>query len=302
VALFTFPFMVVIQEMCGRIGLVTGTGLSGVIRKHYSKKALYFTISLLLIANTINIGADLGAMAAALELLIPVPFTILLLGVTAFTLILEIFVSYHVYVRILKYLALSLLAYVVIVFLIKIDWRSVAYHTFVPHLSLQKEYILNIVALLGTTISPYLFFWQANEEVEEEIEEGKLKTSGRGIPKITNLDIKNMRRDTWVGMLFSNLITFFIIVTAAVTLGAQGITNIETATDAAQALRPFGMAAFLLFTVGIVGTGLLTVPVLAGSASYAISEAFKWKTGLYRKFSQAHGFYGIITIATNDRS
>jgi NRAMP (natural resistance-associated macrophage protein)-like metal ion transporter len=298
VALFTFPFMVVIQEMCGRIGLVTGTGLSGVIRKHYSKKALYFTISLLLIANTINIGADLGAMAAALELLIPVPFTILLLGVTAFTLILEIFVSYHVYVRILKYLALSLLAYVVIVFLIKIDWRSVAYHTFVPHLSLQKEYILNIVALLGTTISPYLFFWQANEEVEEEIEEGKLKTSGRGIPKITNLDIKNMRRDTWVGMLFSNLITFFIIVTAAVTLGAQGITNIETATDAAQALRPFGMAAFLLFTVGIVGTGLLTVPVLAGSASYAISEAFKWKTGLYRKFSQAHGFYGIITIAT----
>lgn len=298
VALFTFPFMVVIQEMCGRIGLVTGQGLAGVIRKYYSKKVLYGTIVLLLIANTINIGADLGAMAAALELIIPAPFTFLLLSITALTLILEIFVSYHTYVRILKYFALSLLAYVVTVFLIKVDWSAVAYHTFIPHISWDKKYVLNIVALLGTTISPYLFFWQADEEVEEEIEQGKLRISGRGVPRITDQDITLMRRDTSVGMFFSNLITFFIIVTAAVTLGVAGISDIETATDAALALRPFGEGAFFLFTLGIVGTGLLSVPVLAGSASYAISEAFRWKAGLYRKLSQAHGFYGVITIAT----
>jgi NRAMP (natural resistance-associated macrophage protein)-like metal ion transporter len=296
--IFTLPFMIVIQEMCGRIGLVTGVGLSGIIRKHYSKKLLYSTISLLLIANTINIGADLGAMAAALQLVVPISFIILLISITVITLVLEIFVSYHVYVRILKYFALSLLAYVVTVFLIKIDWGMVAYHTFIPHISWNKEYIMNIVALLGTTISPYLFFWQANEEVEEEIEEGKITVSGKETPRITKSDIKNLRRDTWIGMIFSNLITFFIIVTAAVTLGARGITDIQTATDAALALRPFGTAAFVLFTVGIIGTGLLTVPVLAGSASYAISEAFRWKTGLYRKVSQAHGFYGVITIAT----
>jgi Mn2+/Fe2+ NRAMP family transporter len=164
-----------------------------------------------LIANTINIGADLGAMAAALQLVVPISFIILLISITVITLVLEIFVSYHVYVRILKYFALSLLAYVVTVFLIKIDWGMVAYHTFIPHISWNKEYIMNIVALLGTTISPYLFFWQANEEVEEEIEEGKITVSGKETPRITKSDIKNLRRDTWIGMIFSNLITFLLL-------------------------------------------------------------------------------------------
>ena len=297
--LFSLPFMIVIQEMCARIGMVSGTGLAGVMRKYSSKKLLFFSVTLLLIANTINIGADLGAMAAALQLLIPLPFIVLLLLITAGTLILEIFVSYHVYVRILKYFALSLLAYVVTVFLVNLDWGKVVLNTFIPHITWSKDYILAIVAILGTTISPYLFFWQANEEVEEEIEEGKIAISGVGRPKISRRDIKKMRFDTVVGMFFSNLIAFFIIITTAATLNTHDITDIQTATDAAQALRPFGgTLAFILFTIGIVGTGLLSVPVLAGSASYAISEAFKWHAGLYRKLSQAHGFYGVITIAT----
>lgn len=299
-ALFSFPFMTVIQEMCGRIGLVTGQGLSGVMRRHYGKPLLIFCISLLLIANTINIGADLGAMAAATQLLVPhVSFATLVLLFTVGTLFLEIFVSYKVYVKYLKYFALTLLAYVVTVFVVKLDWSTIAYATLVPHISLTREYLLNIIALLGTTISPYLFFWQTDEEVEEEVLEHKIKDFGVGKPKITFRDIRRMRWDTVFGMFFSNLITFFIIATAAGTLGIHGITDIQTAADAAAALKPLaGNFAYLLFTIGIIGTGLLAVPVLAGSASYAISEAVNWKEGLYLKFKQAHGFYGIITLAT----
>lgn len=298
-ALFSFPFMTVIQEMCGRIGLVTGQGLAGVMRKHYSKKLLTFSVTLLLIANTINIGADLGAMAAATQLLIPnVSFVVLILLFTAGTLFLEIFVSYKVYVKYLKYFALSLLAYVITAFVVKMDWAVVAASTFIPHISWTREYLLNIIALLGTTISPYLFFWQADEEVEEEIAAHKVKDFG-GKPKISHRDVRRMRLDTVFGMFFSNLITFFIIATAAMTLGIHGITDIQTAADAAAALKPLaGNFAYLLFTLGIIGTGLLAVPVLAGSASYAVAESFKWKEGLYRKFSQAHGFYGVISIAT----
>lgn len=298
-ALFSFPFMTVVQEMCGRIGLVTGMGLSGVIRKHYSRKVLAFCVLLLVFANTINIGADLGAMASALQLLLPVSFPILLLLLTAFTLLLEVFVSYKVYVRYLKYFALSLLAYVVTLFFVKQDWGTIAFSTFVPEIHFSKEYLLNIVAILGTTISPYLFFWQSNEEVEEEIAAHKIKGFGIGKPHIGENDIKNMRYDTLFGMFFSNLIMFFIIATAGSTLFPHGVRDIQTAADAAQALRPFaGNFASLLFTLGIIGTGLLAVPVLAGSASYAVAEAFQWKEGLYRKFSKAHGFYGVITIAT----
>jgi len=298
-AIFSFPFMTFVQEMCGRIGLVSGTGLSGVIRKHYSRKLLFFCVALLLIANTINIGADLGAMASALQLLIPLPFPFLLLALTAFTLFLEVFVSYKVYVRYLKYFALSLLAYIITLFFIDQDWSAIAYATLVPHVSFSKEYLMNVVAILGTTISPYLFFWQANEEVEEEIAEKKIKGFGIGKPNITDKDVRRMRLDTLFGMFFSNLIMFFIIATAGSTLFVYGISNINTAADAAEALRPLaGNFTFLLFTVGIIGTGLLAVPVLAGSGSYAVAEAFHWKEGLYRKFSQAHGFYGVITIAT----
>lgn len=297
--LFSYPFMTAIQEMCGRIGAVTGTGLSGVIKQHYSKKVLYIAVGLLLVANTVNIGADLGAMAASLQLLVPVPFVILLFGITAFTLLLEVFVSYPTYARYLKYLALSLLAYIATAFFIHPNWSLVLRATIVPHIALSKEYVLNIAAFLGTTISPYLFFWQADEEVEEEVEAGKLSDLGAGIPSLTGSDVRQLRVDTAFGMFFSQLITFFIIVTVAGTLGVSGIQNIQTASDAANALRPLaGDWAFLLFTLGIVGTGLLAVPVLAGSAAYSIAEAFDWKEGLSKRFREAHGFYGVITIAT----
>lgn len=297
--LFTLPFMTTMQEMCGRIGMVTGMGLSGVIRRHYSRKLLYFAVMILLVANTVNIGADLGAMASAAQLILGMPFVFWLLIMTAITLILEIFVDYKLYSRFLKYLTLSLFAYIVTVFIVKQDWGKITYSTLVPHISLTEEYLMNLVAFLGTTISPYLFFWQADEEVEEEIAENKLMRMGYGKPKVTRKDITEMRLDTFIGMFFSNIVSFFIIVTTATTLGAHGIRNIETASQAAQALKPIaGDFAFLLFAAGIIGTGFLAVPVLAGSASYAISEAFRWKAGLYRKLNQAHGFYGIITIAT----
>ena len=298
-ALFSYPFMSVVQEMCGRIGMVTGKGLSGVIRHHYSAFVLYFAVLLLVIANTVNIGTDLGAMAASGRLLFGIPFIVWLLGVTALTLLLEVFVSYKIYSKYLKFLTFSLFAYVVTVFVVKQDWSELFVSTVFPSFSLNKDYLMNIVAILGTTISPYLFFWQAGEEVEEEVAQSKLRVMGRGVPKITNRDIRGMRIDTLVGMFFSNLIMFFIIATTASTLHANGIQNIETAPQAAEALRPLaGNLAYLLFAAGIIGTGLLAVPVLAGSASYALSEAFGWREGLYRRFTQAHGFYGIITIAT----
>lgn len=298
-AVFALPFMIVIQEMCGRIGMVTGKGLAGVIRKFYSKKILYFAVSLLLIANTVNIGADLGAMAEATQLLTGISFNVLLIAITAITLILQIFLDYSSYAKFLKYLTISLFAYIVTVFIVNQNWKEVLIDTIVPSFSFNKDYILNIVAIFGTTISPYLFFWQANEEVEEEIKDGKLKTMGVGIPKINNRDIKKMRKDTVIGMVFSNLIMFFIVVTTASTLHTNGITNIETAAQAANALRPLaGDYAFALFALGIIGTGFLAVPVLSASASYAVAESFGWKAGLYRKLKNAHGFYGVITIAT----
>lgn len=298
-AVFSFPFMVVVQEMCGRIGMVTGRGLSGVIREHYSKKVLAVALFLLLIANTINIGADLGAMASAVRLLVDIPFIAVLIGLTVLTLVLEIFVSYPRYAKILKYLTLSLFAYVITALVVHQDWGKIAVSTFIPAFSFTKASVMNFVAILGTTISPYLFFWQADEEVEEEIEHKKIKAMGVGTPKVSKKDLRGMRLDTIVGMFFSNLVMFFIIVTAASTLGVHGITSVETATQAAEALRPLaGDFAFLLFTLGIVGTGLLAVPILAGSASYAIAEAAGWKGGLYRKLADAPGFYGVIIAAT----
>ncbi len=299
VALFSYPFMTAVQEMCGRIGIVTGKGLSGVIKKYYSRKTLAAAVSILLIANIINIGADLGAMAASLGLLLPVPFPTLLFAIAALTLLLEIFVPYPAYARFLKYLTLSLLAYVATAFIVHQDWRLIAHATFVPHIVLSRDYILNIAAFLGTTISPYLFFWQADEEVEEEIVRHELRGMGKGTPKIKPTDLEELRIDTSLGMLFSNLITFFIIVTVASTLGAAGVASVATAADAASALRPLaGDFAFLLFALGIVGTGLLAVPVLAGSAAYAVAEAFGWREGLGKRFGQARGFYGVIALAT----
>lgn len=296
---FALPFMTVVQEMCGRIGLVTGKGLSGVMRRHYARPFLYFIIFLLLLANTVNIGADLGAMASSAQLIFGAPFVFWLLAMTAAGLLLEVFISYRVYARFLKYLTLSLLAYVVTAFIVKQDWPQILLATVRPSFSWDKSYFLNIVALLGTTISPYLFFWQADEEVEEEVEHHKLKSFGAGAPSFNRGDVKKMRFDTACGMFFSQLMTFFIIITAASTLGRAGLSNIETAAQAAAALTPLaGQFASLIFAIGIVGTGFLAVPILAGSASYAIAEAFHWHSGLYRKLKDAHGFYGVITVAT----
>ena len=296
---FSFPFMAVIQEMVGRIGLVTGRGLAAIIKQHYSKKVLYFTVGLLLIANVINIGADLGAMAAVVQLVFGLPFVLWLLIITILTVLLEIFVSYQVYARFLKYLTFSLFAYFITAIIVKQDWGAALYATVIPHIVFNEQYLLNIVAILGTTISPYLFFWQASEEGEEEVAHHKLKEMDQGRPRVGFKDIKDMRLDTVMGMFFSNLVMFFIILTTAATLGGQGITDIATAAEAAEALRPLaGDFTFVLFALGIIGTGLLAIPILAGSASYAVSEALGWRSGLYRKLVKAHGFYGVIIIAT----
>lgn len=297
-SLFSLPFMAVIQEMCGRIGMVTGKGIAAIIRKNYGRSVLYFCVFLLIFANTINIGADLGAMAASGQLLLGVPFIFWLVGITLFSIILQIMIPYKTYQKFLKYAGISLLAYIIAALVVKQDWGTALHQTFIPHISFNKAYLLNIVALLGTTISPYMFFWQADEEVEEEIEMKKLHVMGHGKPKVTKKDIVAMRWDTGIGMFFSNLISFFIILTTASVLNANNITEIQTASQAAEALRPFaGDFAYVLFAAGIIGTGLLAVPVLAGSASYALSEALNIKEGLYRKFKQAHGFYAIIAVA-----
>jgi NRAMP (natural resistance-associated macrophage protein)-like metal ion transporter len=296
---FSFPFMTAVQEMCGRVGMVTGKGLSGVIRIHYSKSVLYFAVLILLIANTVNIGADLGAMASALNLLTGVSFIYWLVAVTILSVVLQVFIPYKKYSNVLKYLTFSLFAYIATVFIVHQDWRAIAIATIVPSISLNKDYLLNIVAILGTTISPYLFFWQSNEEVEEEVESGKIRDLDVGTPTVTARDIRGMRLDTMIGMFFSNLVMFFIIATTASTLFKNGITNIETASQAAEALRPFaGDMAFLLFTLGIVGTGLLAVPVLAGASAYGVTEAIGKKVGLSKKYNQVPFFYGVIAVST----
>ncbi len=298
-SLFSFPFMAAVQEMCGRIGMVTGNGLSGVLRKHYPRSILGVAVILLVSANTINIGANLGAMASAVQLVFGLPFVFLLFVLTVITILLQVFISYEKYAGFLKYLTLSLFAYIIVALMVKQDWNLILTSTFLPSFSWSKDYMLNIVAIFGTTISPYLFFWQADQEVEQEIEKHQLTGIGEGRPKINMIDIKNMRADTFFGMFFSNLVMFFIMITAASTLRSAGITQIDTAAQAAEALRPLaGNFSFLLFSLGILGTGLLAVPILAGSASYAVSEGLGWKSGLSRTFKDAHGFYGVIALAT----
>jgi NRAMP (natural resistance-associated macrophage protein)-like metal ion transporter len=296
---FCYPFMLAIQEMCGRIGMVTGKGLSGVLRQHYPKWTVYTAISLLFIANTMNIGADLGAMAASAQMVTGLPSVFWLIFMAVIILVLEIFVGYKVYAKILIYLTFTLLAYFFTALIVKQDWGLILKDTVIPQIKFSKDYIFNIVAFLGTTITPYLFFWQADEEVEEEIVKHKIKAIGVGIPRLKRHDIKDMRFDTIFGMLFSQIMTFMIIITTASTLFSNGITNINTAPEAAQALRPLaGDFAYLLFAIGIIGTGLLAVPVLSGSTSYAISEAMEWESGLGKKIRDAHGFYGVIMIST----
>ncbi len=302
-ALFMLPFQVAVQESCARIGAVTGKGLAANVKEFYGKKLLYPLVLLVLIANTINIGADIGAMAAAAHLLVPIHFVILTIGFTALILILEIFTSYKVYARILKWLALALISYPITVFIVSEPWGQVLKATIVPHIEFNFQFLFIITGVLGTTISPYMFFWQASEEVEEEKEGNLLGWDGK--PRIGRFFIKNLRIDNLVGMIASEIGTWAIIVVGATVLYAHGVTNIQTSADAAKALEPLvtsfpnaGLWAKVIFATGIIGLGLLSVPVLSGSAAYALSEAFSWRNGLSLKLKQAHGFYGIITIAT----
>jgi len=293
------PFMIVMQEMCGRIGMVTGKGIADVIRRHYGREMLLWAVSLLFVANTVNIGSDLGAMASSAQLIFGLPFWGWLIVMALTTLLLEIFIPYPLYARYLKWLTLSLFAYFIVVFLVVDDWGGALRAAVTPTFSLDRAFLMNIVAVFGTTISPYLFFWQADEEVEEEVEHHKLKAMGVGKPAIHPRDIRAMRQDTGMGMGFSNMVSFFIILTGASTLGRAGITTIGTAAEAASALAPLGGTfAEILFAAGIIGTGLLAVPVLAGSASYAVAESLHWKEGLSKAWWQAKGFYGVIVAST----
>ena len=296
---FTFPLMSIVQEMCARIGLVTGRGLAGNIRIHFPKWVLYICTALLFFANTLNIGADIGAMAKATQLIFPgVTFATLVLGFAIISLGLQIFVSYDKYARYLKWLALILIAYIASALLVGIDWADLIQHALIPSIVFSKEQIYMVSAILGTTISPYLFFWQTSQEVEESILKGQTSVKLRQ-EAVSDKEISLMRQDVVSGMFFSNLVMFFIIVASAATLFQNGIINIQTAADAASALRPIaGDQAYLLFALGIIGTGMLAIPVLAGSASYAISESFGWKYGLYRRLKEANAFYGIIIIST----
>lgn len=291
--------MAVVQEMCARIGLVTGSGLAANIRTQYPRTVLYICTALLFVANAFNIGADLGAMAKATQLLVPkMGFGILIVGFTLLSLLLQVFLSYARYAKYLKGMALVLLAYLVTAFTISgLDWGEVMRNTFVPTLHLSKVQILLVCAILGTTISPYLFFWQTSQEVEEEILQGATTVKMRQ-QDVTPKGIRSMRTDVWVGMFFSNIVMFFIILTSGAVLHTAGTTNIQSAAQAAEALRPLaGQATFLLFAIGIIGVGMLAVPVLAGSAAYALAESFRWKEGLYRKLKNAYAFYGVLGAA-----
>ena len=303
--LLTLPLMIAVQEACMRIGAVTGKGLAAVIRDTYPKKVLYPIVLLVVAANTFNIGSDIGAMAASARLLFPgVPFGLLAVGFVVVILILEVLVSYRSYVRILKWLAMALFAYLVTAFLISVPWTQALQATLIPHFQFNQSLLYVIVAIFGTTISPYLFFWQTSNVVEDEIAEHR--DTPDGVPqKISKQYLRRLRVDTVLGMLFSNVVAWFIILVGAVVLNHAGITNIVTAADAAKALKPLvhtfpnaGFLAQLIFAVGVIGIGLMSIPVLAGSSSYAITETFNWKEGLFRKFKQARAFYLVIILGT----
>lgn len=301
------PLLFAVQESCARIGAVTGDGLAAILKKHYSKKLLYASVVLVVMANVLNIGSDLAAMAATTRLLVPqVPFVILAVIFAAICVTLQIFVPYRRYAKILKWLAIVLFAYPVTAFLVGQPWPEVIKHTFVPHMEFNSTTIYLVVGLLGTTISPYLFFWNTSEIVEDEVKLHRLGApSTNALPKISKHFIKSVRLDTFVGMALATVTAWFIVICCAAVLNAHGVTQINSAEDAAAALEPLvrgfphaGLIAKLLFSVGIIGIGLLAVPVLAGSSSYAISEACGWREGLYRKYRQARGFYMIIVLAT----
>lgn len=300
--IYLIPLIIVIQEICARIGLLTGSGLGTIIKKKYSKKVVLPLIFLLLVANTINVGADIGAMAASASLMFPqISLNIFSIFFTAFIMIAIIMIPYKRYIKILKYLTLSLLTYIVTALIVGGNWYQILIATIVPHIEFTADFATMLVAILGTTISPYLFFWQASEEAEEEVANHKIKEIGTGKPEVSKKEIKSMGTDTMVGIGFAHFITWAIIITTAGSLHNNGITDIQSAEQAAKSLEPLvqsfpnsGEIAKSIFAIGIIGTGLLSIPVLATSTAYGLSDTFGWKQGLSKKFGQAKAFYLII--------
>lgn len=296
--LFTYPLMAGIQIVSARIGRVTGDGLAGNLRRLHSPYLLFFIVGLLTIANTINIGADIAAMADAAQLVAGGSHTAWVMGFSLVSVLLQVFIPYTSYVRILKWLTLALFAYVGTVFAVHIEWADVVLALVWPHILLSKDYLTTVVAIFGTTISPYLFFWQASQEVEE-LKADPAAASLRHAPEQARAHLRRISIDTWFGMGVSNLIAFFIMLTTAATLFQHGLTDIQTSRQAALALRPIaGDFAYLLFSAGIIGTGLLAIPVLAGSAAYAVAGAFGWEKGLNLGLALGWRFYGIIATST----
>jgi len=303
--LFLLPTMIVIQEMCARIGLLSGNGLAALIKKKYTTKIVYPMSGLLLIANTINIGADLGAMSASVRIIFPdVPLVVTSLLFSVFIIIAEIFIPYHMYVKVLKYLVLSLFAYVITAIIVGGNISQI-FFTIIPSISFSSDYAIMFVAVIGTTISPYLLFWQTSEEAEEDVAKHRIKEIGEGKPKVSPREIMSMKEDIGIGMFFSQFIMWSIIVTSAGSLYFSGITNVQTADQAASALEPLvksfpnsGQIAKVIFAFGIIGTGLLAIPVLSASSAFALSDTFGWKEGLEKKFSQAKSFYSVIIAST----
>jgi len=296
-AILTLPMMAAVQFICAKIGMVSGMGLAGALRKHYPSWLVYSAISLLLIANTITAGVDIGAIAAAINLLIPIP-TILLVPLIAVGIVaLQVWGSYSFIVRTFKWLTLTLFAYIIAAFLAKPHWGEVLKATFIPTLRFDNQYMTTLLAILGTTITPYLFFWQASQEVEEELQMGRVTLAQR--EGASDKELKFAEIDIDVGMVFASLVFYFVILASAATLHTSGQTKIETAVEAAQALRPLSSGvASILFALGLIGSGVLAVPVLTSSSAYALCETFKWKSGLSEKLRGATRFYAIIAVST----
>ena len=303
-SLYQIPLLIAVQECCARIGAVTGKGLAGVIKEHYSRKILVGVVLLVVVANTINIGADIGAVVAALQLVAMAPFWLYAVLTTAIIIALEVWVSYKTYAKVLKWLSVALLAYPATALIVREPWGKILWATFVPHIEFTFAFLFIITGVFGTTISPYMFFWEASQEVEEEIAHD-LPMNRAKRPQLPVDFIGNMRIDNAVGMVAAEIAQWFIIMTTATVLFSHGVKNIATAADAAKALEPLvrsfpnsGQLAKDIFAVGVIGLGFLAIPILAGSSSYAMSEALNWKEGLSRRFADARGFYGIIIVST----
>jgi NRAMP (natural resistance-associated macrophage protein)-like metal ion transporter len=307
-ALFQYPMILIVQEMCARIGLVTGSGLAAVIKRKYSRKVVLAISSLILIANTINIGADIGAMAASVKLFVPqLPISIASISFTTFIVISQMLVSYDKYVKILKYLTVSLFAYVITAIMIGNNWEHIFVSSIIPHFEFTSAYQMMLVAVFGATMTPYAFFWQASEEAEEDVAKHKIKdiSSKYNSPKISKKEVRLMRSDVAVGMALSQLVMWSIITTTGTALHNNGVTDIQTADQAARSLQPLvktfpaaGEISKTIFALGIIGTGLLAIPVLAGASGYALSDTFGWKQGLSKSLRQANSFHVVIAAST----